>query len=63
MRAPLFIIGIVFLAVFFAFPALAQVPPDMPPAPNQAPVGGLALLALAGAGYAAYRLKTRRDTN
>lgn len=61
MKAPFFIPVLAILAILLVLPVLAQVPPDMPPAPNQAPVEGLALLAMAGAGYAAYRLRKHRD--
>ena len=37
-------------------------PPPPPPPPPPVPIdGGLGLLALAGAGYAAHRLRGRRD--
>ncbi|GEM_PF-6522855 len=62
MKPPFFIPILVIMAFLLALPALAQVPPDMPPAPNQAPIEGLALLAAAGAGYAAYRLRKHRKS-
>lgn len=50
------IVLVVLLVLTSALPALAQ--PGMPGAPTQSPIdGGLALLALAGTGYAVRKLR------
>ena len=53
----------VIIALTIAPDALAQTPPPpaLPGMPDQAPVGGLGLLAAAGGAYAWKKLRTKKD--
>ena len=54
------IVAVVAVMVLFAEPVFSQ-PPPPPEKPEQVPLGGLALLAVAGGGYAIKKLRDRRD--
>ena len=49
------------LIVFGLAPELFAQPPGLPGAPNQAPLGGLGLLAAAGGAYAWKKLRDKSE--
>jgi hypothetical protein len=61
MMKTLTLIALLIVAVAFldAGVVLAQTPPSLPDGPDQVPMAGAALLAAAGIGYGAWRLKRR----
>ncbi|MCC5943014.1 MAG: hypothetical protein JJU37_15830 [Balneolaceae bacterium] len=57
-----FILLILTLAILIGLPEwlMAQAPPPPPDKPDQAPIGGLVLLATAGGAYAVKKLRDRK---
>lgn len=56
-----FVIFCALIIVLIGATVLLAQPPGLPDAPNQAPLGGLGLLAAAGGAYAWKKLRNRKN--